>query len=90
MISYYSLSLYNYRAAPNDPDVFPFILIGNKVDVEESKRQVSQKKAKIWAKERNDIPYFETSAKDGINVNDAFYMVAKNALKQEQIVERYK
>lgn len=30
------------QANPKDPSDFPFILIGNKVDVEESKRQVSK------------------------------------------------
>jgi Ras-related protein Rab-7A len=65
-------------------------LIGNKVDMEDSKRTVTQKRARNWAKEHSDMPYFETSAKEGINVNDAFYMIAKNALKQEQSVELFK
>ncbi len=29
------------QSSPKDPDSFPFVLLGNKVDMEESKRQVS-------------------------------------------------
>ena len=32
---------------------------------------------------KNDIPYFETSAKEAINVEQAFQTIAKNALAQE-------
>jgi Ras-related protein Rab-7A len=28
------------QASPRDPDNFPFVVLGNKVDLEESKRQV--------------------------------------------------
>jgi len=30
-----------------------------------------------------DIPYFETSAKEALNVEQAFHTIAKNALAQE-------
>lgn len=29
------------QASPRDPDNFPFVVLGNKIDVEESKRVVS-------------------------------------------------
>lgn len=35
-----------------------------------------------WCQSKNNIPYFETSAKDAINVEQAFQTIAKNALKQ--------
>jgi len=35
------------------------------------------------------MPYFETSAKEGLNVDQAFQTIAKNALAQEQEVEIY-
>jgi Ras-related protein Rab-7A len=35
------------------------------------------------------VRYFETSAKDGINVEQAFQTIAKNALQQETDVELY-
>ena len=55
-------------------------MLGNKVDVDESKRQVSQKRALTWCQARGNIPYFETSAKDAINVEDAFQAACRSAL----------
>jgi GTPase SAR1 family protein len=43
------------QLSPKDPDNFPFVLLGNKVDCEESKRQVTQKRAMQWA-EKYGIP----------------------------------
>ncbi|KAJ3410935.1 Ras- protein Rab-7 [Chytridiales sp. JEL 0842] len=77
------------QASPRDPDNFPFVVLGNKVDLEESKRQVSQKRALTWCQQKENIPYFETSAKEAINVEQAFQTIAKNALKQEADVELY-
>ncbi|THU70039.1 hypothetical protein C4D60_Mb08t20790 [Musa balbisiana] len=44
---------------------------------------VSQKKAKAWCASKGNIPYFETSAKEGFNVEAAFQCIAQNALKNE-------
>lgn len=46
--------------------------------------QVSEKQAKEWCAFRGNIPYFETSAKEGYNVDEAFLCVAKTALANEQ------
>jgi len=54
---------------------FPFILVGNKIDTPE--RAVSRPVAEKWAKANNNMPYFEASAKDGTNVEEAFRHVAK-------------
>merc|ERR1712130_563131 len=70
------------QASPHDPDNFPFVVLGNKIDVEESKRVVSQKRAMTWCQSKGHIPYFETSAKEAINVEQAFQTIAKNALQQ--------
>eukprot|EP00762_Andalucia_godoyi_P004962 ANDGO_01375.mRNA.1 Ras-related protein Rab-7A len=70
------------QAGPRDPENFPFIVIGNKIDVE-SNRVVPHKKALAWCQSKGNIPYFETSAKEAINVEQAFQVVARNALKQE-------
>lgn len=45
--------------------------------------QVSEKKARAWCASKGNIPYFETSAKEGFNVEAAFECIAKNALKNE-------
>lgn len=51
--------------------------------------QVSAKRAQSWCHSKGDIPYFETSAKEAINVEQAFQTVAKNALAQETDVELF-
>ncbi|CAG8432777.1 510_t:CDS:10 [Diversispora eburnea] len=71
------------QASPRDPENFPFVVLGNKIDMEESKRMVSQKRAMTWCQSKGNIPYFETSAKEAINVEQAFQTIAKNALQQE-------
>ena len=51
--------------------------------------QVSTKRAQNWCESKNGIPYFETSAKESINVEQAFQTIAKNALAQEPEAEMY-
>ena len=46
--------------------------------------QVSEKKARDWCASRGNIPYFETSAKENIRVDDAFLCIAKAALANER------
>jgi Ras-related protein Rab-7A len=43
---------------------------------------VATKRAQAWCYSKNNIPYFETSAKEAINVEQAFQTIARNALKQ--------
>ena len=38
--------------------------------------------------EKNNIPYFETSAKEGLNVEKAFETVARNALAREREIDQ--
>lgn len=70
------------HAAPTDPNSFPFVLIGNKLD-RESERKVKAQDAKAWCKENGNIPYFETSARENVSVEDAFVEMAKMAIKRE-------
>ena len=60
------------QASPMDPESFPFVVLGNKVDVEESKRMISSKRAAAFCQSKGGIPYFETSAKEAVNVETAF------------------
>ncbi|EEP80216.1 GTP-binding protein ypt7 [Uncinocarpus reesii 1704] len=73
------------QASPRDPESFPFV--GNKVDVDESKRMISTKRASTYCQSKGNIPYFETSAKEAINVEQAFEVIAKVALTQEESEE---
>lgn len=47
-------------------------MLGNKIDVEENKRMISSKRAMTFCQSKSGIPYFETSAKEALNVEQAF------------------
>ena len=71
---------------PQNPESFPFILIGNKFDLKNDIK-VNNEDIEKYCKEHNNMPYFNASAQDGINVEDAFNKVAdlayENAAKEE-------
>jgi Ras-related protein Rab-7A len=56
-------------------------VLGNKID-RESERQVDSKEGKEWCDANNGIPFYETSAKEGISVEQAFQEIARKALKR--------
>ena len=61
---------------------FPFILIGNKCDLE-NQRDVLTEEGIEKAKQYNTI-YFETSAKEGINVEQSFEELLKKIIKKNE------
>ncbi|ODV62970.1 Rab family GTPase YPT7 [Ascoidea rubescens DSM 1968] len=71
------------QANVKNPDNFPFVILGNKIDLEENKRAITTKKALSLCESLGNIPYFETSAKENVNIEVAFDIVARNALQQE-------
>ena len=74
------------QAGPRDPEHFPFVVLGNKIDLGTS-RVVSAKRAEQWCKSKGNIPYFEVSAKEGTGVETAFATVAKNAMHDEEDID---
>jgi len=70
------------HAGPSNPDTFPFAVLGNKSDLVQ-KRQVTTQKAAAWCQSKGDVPHFETSAKESVNVDQAFQTIAQNALAQQ-------
>ena len=68
------------NAGTQDEQQFPFIVMGNKSD-KAGDRQVSADQARSWCAENGDIPYFETSALENTNVDDAFITMVKKALE---------
>ena len=66
-------------------DKIPFILIGNKVDLEQIKK-IHPENAENLMKASNAVSFFETSAKTGENVETAFKMIAQASLNSSKSV----
>ena len=63
----------------NAPEHTKSIIAGNKCDLEE-KREVNKSDGEAFAKEQN-INFYETSAKEGTNVNEVFQILANEIIK---------
>jgi len=72
------------QANVKNPENFPFVIIGNKVDVDDSKKVISTKKGQQFANNLGNLPLFQTSAKEAVNIDQAFDVIARNALQQEE------
>jgi len=51
--------------------------------------KVMPKRAQQWCTNKGNLPYFETSAKEALNVEQAFQAVARQALALETDAELY-
>ena len=70
------------QAGPRDPDNFPFVVLGNQID--KDGRVVAQKRALAWCQAKGNLPYFETSAKEAINVDQAFQVRRQQQRRRQQ------
>ena len=77
--SFDSLPVWIENYYKNGPEEKNIILIGNKKDMEES-RQVTRQEAEIFS-ETNNMMYFETSAKEGDNIEYIFTYAAEKLLE---------
>lgn len=66
------VTFYQQILRVKDKDSFPVVLVGNKSDLE-SERMVSTEEGRRLAQQFNDCKFVETSAKQRVNVEDAFY-----------------
>ena len=70
----------NYYKYSNPDSEKNVVLIGNKSDLVDQ-REVTPEEIENFAKD-NHIMYFETSAKDGANIDECFYFIAEQLVKQ--------
>ena len=71
------------RCNPDGPHAMPFLVLGNKVDLEaEGKRRVTQNAAEKFCRDNGNMLFYETSAKDSTNVVQGFSMLAAEAVKR--------
>ncbi|KAM4612499.1 ras-related protein rab7 isoform 2-T2 [Polymixia lowei] len=68
------------QGEPPDPTDFPFIVVGNKTDL--NNREVSRKKALQWCEEIG-AQYYEGSAKEDLDVDKPFMTAAQAGLQQD-------
>ena len=69
------------------PDTFPFMVIGNKSDLED-KRTVSADEAKRYISNLGlECEHAETSAKDSSNIDAVFKKLAEKALARQSIMQ---
>lgn len=71
-----------FYADVKEPERFPFVVLGNKLDKNE--REVSTAEAQAWCSENGGYPYLETSAKDDTNVTGAFEEAVRQVLAMEE------
>lgn len=64
----------------NDPKV-PMVLVGNKADLKEQ-RVVSHERAVATAQSWGNKPYFETSAKRRLNVDEVFVDLCRQIMRK--------
>ena len=67
------------KVKDNNTTGFPFIILANKVDLEEE-RKISHEEGKAFA-DKLKIPYFETSAKTGQGLQEAFQCLFESVYK---------
>ncbi|XP_076446568.1 ras-related protein Rab-9B-like [Babylonia areolata] len=70
-----------------DGTAFPFVVIGNKADMKEE-REVTSEEARKWCSSHGHLPYFEASAKESTNVENAFLAVIQRLLELEDQMEQ--
>jgi len=67
-----------------DSETVPFILVGNKCDLEDE-REIKFNQGKSLAQKWN-VPFMETSAKDGRNVDEVFHEVVRRIRRELGVV----
>ena len=65
---------------PHNPNEFPFVLLGNKCDMQ-NEMQVKNEDIQNYCKEHNNMPFYMCSAKDNINLDEAFNIVVEKAVE---------
>ena len=77
--------LYQQFLREKDEDSLPSVLVGNKCDLE-GERQVGEQEGRDFAA-TIQCPFFETSAKAGVNIEEAFYELVREMREENRRIE---
>ena len=72
-----------HQSSPDKPESFPFLLMGNKADLEDQ-RQVTNEQATAYCDKQKCMKFFETSALTGQNLDPAMRIIANIASQSEE------
>eukprot|EP01130_Rhizamoeba_saxonica_P013999 TRINITY_DN603_c0_g1_i4.p1 TRINITY_DN603_c0_g1~~TRINITY_DN603_c0_g1_i4.p1 ORF type:complete len:202 (+),score=38.28 TRINITY_DN603_c0_g1_i4:63-668(+) len=81
--------LEEYRASiieVKEDESFPMVLMGNKIDLGEDKRQIQTEEGQSLAESWN-IPFFESSAKERINVDEGYQALIELVVSYRENLE---
>ncbi|KJE90450.1 rasG protein [Capsaspora owczarzaki ATCC 30864] len=65
-----------------EADSYPMVIVGNKKDLPPDQRTVSEAEVQAFCESIN-CPYYETSAKTGLNVEEVFFEVVRQIRKSK-------
>ena len=80
--NYISDELYKKITRAKEGERIDLVLVGNKSDLPENQHEISYKMGKQLA-DNLGCPFVETSAKTGVNVNEAFELIVKEMKKDK-------
>lgn len=87
--SFDKISYWFNEIKENAKDSIPFILVGNKSDLDSESRVIKYYLGKALADKYN-ILFFETSASKNININEMFLAIVEQAIKLESEIQERK
>lgn len=72
---------------PPNPETYPFIVVANKADLDQSRRQVTKEEGEKFAQTQFERPleFIETSAKENNNITEAFEYIIRSALSRSHL-----
>ena len=77
--SFNNISKWINQIDEQNEEQIPKVLVGNKADVNQVERVVSLQEGQQLA-ERYKLPFFETSAKENININEIFELLSRTVV----------
>ena len=76
------------KSSPQDNESFPFVVIGNKIDLEVH-RKISTFDGQNFCQENGNMIFYESSAKNNINVENAFRELGAQAIRRKMEVDPF-